>query len=90
MEYSTPTPLFSSAQIQRQMRGMEMTQNGVTETGSPEVRYGTPGTDGTWTQVGTTTSDQPLYLQQIAPGDAAIRALIVSETTNGRVPSLIT
>ena len=81
---------YTSAQIQEQMRGMDMTQNGVTVGGNAEVTYGKPGTDGAWDQVGTTTSGQPIYMQKISPEDVAIRALIVSQTTNSEVPSLIT
>ena len=81
---------YTVEQVEEQMRGMSMTKDGQTEGASPDTIIGTNLGDGTWMRVGTTAEGEPIFTQQIAPDDAALRAYIVGNTNNNVVPSLIT
>jgi filamentous hemagglutinin len=82
---------YTAEQIEMEMRGMTMKENGVTEPGTPTTVIGSvPDVGGPWARVGTTTDGQPIYSQEIGPEDAALRAYIVQYTNHNEVPSLIT
>ncbi|MGZ9709671.1 hypothetical protein ACXX82_02480 [Glaciimonas sp. GNP009] len=81
---------YTVEQVEEQMRGMSMTKDGQMEAGSPDTIIGTNLGDGTWMRVGTTAEGEPIFTQQIAADDAALRAYIVGNTNNNVVPSLIT
>ena len=81
---------YTQEQIEEQMRGMSMTTKGITEAGNPDVIIGTNLGDGTWVKAGETSDGQPIFTQQIAAEDTALRAYIVGNTTHGEIPSLIT
>jgi filamentous hemagglutinin len=82
---------YTQVQIEEQMRGMTMKQNGVTEYGVYDtVVGGVPSdTDGAWLLSGI-TDGKPIYTQYMEPEDAVLRAYIVRNTTGSSVPSLIT
>lgn len=83
---------YTQAQIEDQMRGMVMKQNGVSEAVTVDMVIGGEASDtgGTWLLAGETVDGQPISTQQLAPVDEALRAYIVRNTTGSSVPSLIT
>jgi len=82
---------YTPEQIEEQMRGMTVTQNGKTEQGIPDVLVsGVPtDNDSRWDRIGTTTDGKPILIQLLAPENLELRAYIVQNTTGTGVPGTI-
>ncbi|MCP3726472.1 hemagglutinin repeat-containing protein [Paraburkholderia sp. CNPSo 3272] len=86
---------YTVAQIEDQMRQMEMSVNGTTTSGAPATLVGRTPTDSgaKWMSAGTTANGQPVLTQILAPSDPALQSYILANYNSvspGQVPSQFT
>nr|WP_316252032.1 hemagglutinin repeat-containing protein [Paraburkholderia sp. 31.1] len=86
---------YTVAQIEDQMRQMDMSVNGTTTSGAPATLVGQTPTDSgpRWMSAGTTANGQPVLTQILAPSDAALQSYILANYNSvspGQVPSEFT
>jgi filamentous hemagglutinin len=83
---------YTIAQIEDQMRQMDMSVNGTTTSGAPATLVGETPTDSgaRWMSAGTTANGQPVLAQILAPSDPALLGYILANYNSvspGQVPS---
>ncbi|MBB5457803.1 hypothetical protein [Paraburkholderia sp. Cpub6] len=86
---------YTVAQIEDQMRQMDMSVNGTTTSGAPATLVGQTPTDSgaQWMSAGTTANGQPVLTQILAPSDAALQSYILANYNSispGQMPNEFT
>jgi filamentous hemagglutinin len=86
---------YTVAQIEDQMRQMDMSANGTTTSGAPATLMGQTPTDSgaRWMFAGATANGQPVLTQILAPSDSALQSYILANynrVSPGQVPSQFT
>ncbi|SMG61307.1 hypothetical protein SAMN06265784_12089 [Paraburkholderia susongensis] len=86
---------YTVAQIENQLRQMDMSNNGTTVSGAPATLVGQTPTDSgaQWISAGTTANGQSILTQITAPSNAALQSYILANYNSvspGQVPSEFT
>ncbi len=86
---------YTVAQIENQLRQMDMSNSGTTVSGAPATLVGQTPTDSgaQWISGGTTANGQPILTQITAPSSSALQSYILANYNSvspGQVPSEFT